>query len=163
MTAEVAQEQSSISKSSHGSWSPGVVDSFSLDAGEVESCKSQLLSQVPRRSRVDIEKYLKLPSNEALLSERWKQRESINTGGLLICYSGSVGEFLFWKIVAIDPILGALVISTHLCQFSLSANFWDFVFRLRSRLFRFTCLGGDILQQLCIVSALSCCTKYCRY
>ncbi|KMT11246.1 hypothetical protein BVRB_5g110730 [Beta vulgaris subsp. vulgaris] len=95
MTAEVAQEQSSISKSSHGSWSPGVVDSFSLDAGEVESCKSQLLSQVPRRSRVDIEKYLKLPSNEALLSERWKQRESINTGGLLICYSGSVGEFLF--------------------------------------------------------------------
>lgn len=101
MTAGAEQEESSTSKSSHGSWSPGVAYSFSLDAGptstigEVESCKGQLLSCVPRKSRVDIDDYLKLPSNESFLSERWKQRERIGSGGILICKSGSIGEFLF--------------------------------------------------------------------
>lgn len=100
MTAE-EQEQSSSSKSSRGSWSPGVANSFSLDVGqtsttgEVESYKTQLLSQVPRKSQVDIDAYLKLTSNEGFFSERWKQRERIHSGGLLICNSGSLGEFLF--------------------------------------------------------------------
>lgn len=94
-------EQSFNSKSSRGSWSPEVVDSFSLDAGQtsiasdIESCKIQLLSQVPRKSRVDTDNYLKLPSNEGYLSERWKQQKRIESGGLLICNSGKLGEFLF--------------------------------------------------------------------
>lgn len=94
------QERSVNSKSSRGSWSPGVVNSFSnLDmgeisrAGDVDSCKNHLLSLVPRRPRVDIDDYLKPPSNENFLSEKWRQRERINSGGLLICHSGSLGKF----------------------------------------------------------------------
>ncbi|XP_057516366.1 uncharacterized protein LOC130797679 isoform X2 [Amaranthus tricolor] len=100
-SAGMEPEQSFNSKSSRGSWSPEVVDSFSLDAGQtsiasdIESCKIQLLSQVPRKSRVDTDNYLKLPSNEGYLSERWKQQKRIESGGLLICNSGKLGEFLF--------------------------------------------------------------------
>ncbi|XP_021736300.1 uncharacterized protein LOC110702864 [Chenopodium quinoa] len=101
MTAGNEQDQSSSSKSSRGSWSPGVANSFSLDvgknskSGEVESYKSQLLSRVPRKSLVDIDDYLKLTSNEGFLSERWIQRERIHSGGLLICNSRSSGKFLY--------------------------------------------------------------------
>lgn len=101
MTVGDEQEQSSSSKSSRGSWSPGVANSFSLDvgktskSGEVESYKSQLLSRVPKKSQVDIDDYLKLTSNEGFLSERWIQRERIHSGGLLICNSRSSGKFLY--------------------------------------------------------------------
>lgn len=92
------QERSVNSQSSRGSWSPGVANSFSMDTregsrvGEVESRQSQLLSLVPRRPRVDIHDYMKHPSIEELVSERWRQRENINSGGLLICSGGCLGK-----------------------------------------------------------------------
>ncbi|KAH9616510.1 hypothetical protein KSS87_007552 [Heliosperma pusillum] len=91
-------EQSADSKSSHGSWSPGIANSFCIDTGEtsrtveVESCKNQLLARIPRKSRVDIDDYLKPPSNDNILSEIWKQRENIHSGGLVICNGGSFGK-----------------------------------------------------------------------
>ncbi|XP_074278714.1 uncharacterized protein LOC141602308 isoform X1 [Silene latifolia] len=93
-------EPSVDSKSSHGSWSPGVANSFCIDTGEtrqteeVESCKNQLLARVPRKPRVDIDDYLKPPSNDNILSEIWKQRERIHSGGLFICNGGSFGKFI---------------------------------------------------------------------
>lgn len=92
------QERSVNSQSSRGSWSPGVVNSFSVDTGEssrvgeVESRQSQLLSLVPRRPRVDIHDYMKHPSIEEFVSERWRQRENINSGGLLICSGSCLGK-----------------------------------------------------------------------
>ncbi|GMH01188.1 hypothetical protein Nepgr_003027 [Nepenthes gracilis] len=93
-----AQERSICSKSSRGSWSPGTVDSSPIvfndisRAREPDICKTHILSSVPRRSRVDIDDYLKPPTNEDFLLERWKNRERISSGGLLLCngYLGTV-------------------------------------------------------------------------
>ncbi|GAB4860498.1 hypothetical protein Ancab_035656 [Ancistrocladus abbreviatus] len=85
------QEQSTHSKSSHGSWSPGVVDGFSIEldeasrTGEPNSHKNHILSSVPRKTQVDIDAYLKCPSNEDFLFEIWKNRKRISGGGLLLC------------------------------------------------------------------------------
>lgn len=95
------QERSVNSKSSRGSWSPEVVNSFTVmdtaessRGGDIESRKSQLLSLVPRRTRIiDMHEYMKPPSIEGFLSERWRNREIINSGGLLICNGGSLGKF----------------------------------------------------------------------
>ncbi|KAL9239346.1 hypothetical protein vseg_013679 [Gypsophila vaccaria] len=93
LTCGTDQEPSVDSKSSRGSWSPGIANSFCMDigetsrTGEVESCN-------PRKSRFDIDDYPKRPTNDNILSEIWKQRDIIHSGGLLICNGGSLGKFL---------------------------------------------------------------------
>ncbi|XP_074316556.1 uncharacterized protein LOC141652852 isoform X2 [Silene latifolia] len=81
MTGERELEESINSKSSRGSWNPGDVNIICKETGEtrqtseVDDCKVQLLSRVPRRPRVDIDHYLNLLSNENTLSEVWRQRD----------------------------------------------------------------------------------------
>lgn len=78
--------------SSRGSWSPGV-DGPSMTAVEdsgrkyvgVRSYQSQSNSGEQRKLRFEMEEYGKLQKNEELLFERWRQRQRINTGGLLLC------------------------------------------------------------------------------
>ncbi|KAL9258247.1 hypothetical protein AKJ16_DCAP11529, partial [Drosera capensis] len=78
------QEQSAHSKSSRGSWSPLVLDNVSINSDETisktaesDNLKSRILSNVPRRPRIDIDSYSKCPSDEDFLFERWKNREMI--------------------------------------------------------------------------------------
>ncbi|GAB2240887.1 hypothetical protein Droror1_Dr00021405 [Drosera rotundifolia] len=94
------QEQSTHSKSSRGSWSPVVLDNVSINSDETisktaesDNLKSCILSNVPRRPRIDIDSYSKCPSDEEFLFERWKNREMIARGGLLLCH-GSFGIIL---------------------------------------------------------------------
>lgn len=80
------------SGSSQGSWSPGVTIGVSgkvvedigsrfkkLGHYQNQSCRES------RESRFDIDEYLKRPSNEDFLLERWKQQLKINCSGLLLC------------------------------------------------------------------------------
>ncbi|GAB2240508.1 hypothetical protein Droror1_Dr00021026 [Drosera rotundifolia] len=94
------QEQSTHSKSSRGSWSPVVLDNVSINSDETisktaesDNLKSCILSNVPRRPRIGIDSYSKCPSDEEFLFERWKNREMIARGGLLLCH-GSFGIIL---------------------------------------------------------------------
>ncbi|XP_052301714.1 uncharacterized protein LOC7484458 isoform X2 [Populus trichocarpa] len=90
--ATPVQDLSMHSISSHGSWSPGLADGHSTNInelegtkfGELESYKSQILSG-RTRSQFDVDEYLKRPSDEDFLFERWKQQQRIHSGGLLLC------------------------------------------------------------------------------
>ncbi|CAK7336642.1 unnamed protein product [Dovyalis caffra] len=72
--------------SSHGSWSPGLTDGHSTNIselkgrkfGEVESYKSRI-SFGGTRSQFDVDEYLKRPSDEDFLLERWKQQQRIHS------------------------------------------------------------------------------------
>ncbi|KAJ6418133.1 hypothetical protein OIU84_001506 [Salix udensis] len=87
-----AQDLSMHSISSRGSWSPGLSDGHSANInelkgikfGELESYKSQNFS-TRTRSQFDVDEYLKRPSDEDFLIERWKQQQRIHSGGLLLC------------------------------------------------------------------------------
>jgi len=90
--ATPVQDLSMHSISSHGSWSPGLADGHSTNInelegtkfGELERYKSQILSG-RTRSQFDVDEYLKRPSDEDFLFERWKQQQRIHSGGLLLC------------------------------------------------------------------------------
>ncbi|XP_038893835.1 uncharacterized protein LOC120082652 isoform X1 [Benincasa hispida] len=79
------------SGSSQGSWSPGVTIGISRKVVEDIGSRFKKLgnyqnqSLESRESRFDIDEYLKRPSNENFLLERWKQQHKINCSGLLLC------------------------------------------------------------------------------
>ncbi|KAG7012300.1 hypothetical protein SDJN02_25052 [Cucurbita argyrosperma subsp. argyrosperma] len=92
--ASNAQDLYNHSGSSQGSWSPGVAPNLSgkvvedlgsrfKKTGEYQN-QSYLESRESRIS-FDIDEYLKRPSNEEFLLERWKQQHKLNSGGLLLC------------------------------------------------------------------------------
>ncbi|MCD7457673.1 hypothetical protein HAX54_035746 [Datura stramonium] len=86
------QNDSSYAISSHGSWSPAILQSqqknrtiYTIEdggniSGELESCQS---------SGFDMAEYNKLKRSEELLFERYRERNRISSGGLLLC-----GHFL---------------------------------------------------------------------
>lgn len=88
-----AQNQSSRSASSRGSWSPGFIVGLPMNIGEDAGCKSgepgsynsQSCSSESRGLRFDMDDYLKLQSDEEFLLERWKQQQRISSGSLLLC------------------------------------------------------------------------------
>ncbi|KAK4362593.1 hypothetical protein RND71_017834 [Anisodus tanguticus] len=87
-----SQNDSSYTISSHGSWSPVILRSqqknrtiYTIEdggniSGELESCQS---------SGFDMSEYNKLKQSEELLFERYRERNRISSGGLLLC-----GHFL---------------------------------------------------------------------
>ncbi|KAG5230284.1 Amino acid transporter, transmembrane [Salix suchowensis] len=90
--ASLAQELSTHSISSRGSWSPGLADGHSTNIRELKGSKFGELESYKRRisfggtrSQFDVDEYLKRPSDEDFLLERWKQQQRIHSGGLLLC------------------------------------------------------------------------------
>ncbi|KAL3654949.1 hypothetical protein CASFOL_000735 [Castilleja foliolosa] len=77
-------ESSSHYISSHGSWSPGLFDS-PLVAKRENACKTTQVTDDCISSRIDMDEYLKLRNNEELLFEMYRQRNKINSGGMLLC------------------------------------------------------------------------------
>lgn len=69
-----------LSGSSHGSCSPGIMDSLPRkivrDTGSNDGSKPH---------RFDMEEYLKLQSEEDFLFERFRQQQRISSGSLLLC------------------------------------------------------------------------------
>lgn len=85
-----AQDQSNRSMSSRGSWSPGIVDSPSINTAEYNPGSKfggpgSSQGQSFRRSGFDMDEYESLKCNEDLLFERWRQQHRINSSGLLLC------------------------------------------------------------------------------
>uniref|UniRef100_A0A5B7AE29 Uncharacterized protein n=1 Tax=Davidia involucrata TaxID=16924 RepID=A0A5B7AE29_DAVIN len=78
------QDPNSHSTSSRGSWSPGLVDGHSKNTGEDAASISKERGSY-QRSKFDMDRYLKLKSEEDLLFERLRQQNRINSGGLLLC------------------------------------------------------------------------------
>ncbi|XP_015070092.1 uncharacterized protein LOC107014620 [Solanum pennellii] len=78
------QNDNSYSMSSHGSWSPAILQNRTMYtvedsrniSGELESCQS---------SGFDMAEYNKLKRSEELLFERYRERNRISSGGLLLC------------------------------------------------------------------------------
>ncbi|XP_010252886.1 PREDICTED: uncharacterized protein LOC104594334 isoform X2 [Nelumbo nucifera] len=76
--------------SSCGGWSSGG-ESASLayrdlvSRFEPLSCKSHSVASGPRQSYFDMDEYLHLQHQEYALFEGWRQRQRINSGGLLLC------------------------------------------------------------------------------
>ncbi|TMX04233.1 hypothetical protein EJD97_010606 [Solanum chilense] len=78
------QNDNSYSMSSHGSWSPAILQNRTMYtvedsrniSGELESCQS---------SGFDMAEYNKLKRSEDLLFERYRERNRISSGGLLLC------------------------------------------------------------------------------
>lgn len=88
------QDQSNRSTSSRGSWSPGVIVNLSMNIeedtgrkfGEPGNYHSQACSGESRgRLWPDMDDYLKPQSTEKFIIERWKQKERISSGSLLLC------------------------------------------------------------------------------
>ncbi|XP_028765141.1 uncharacterized protein LOC114723154 isoform X2 [Neltuma alba] len=79
------RDQSNRSVSSHGSWSPdGIVEYSSSKFGE--SYESQTLSTASSKGmNYDMDEYLELKKSEDLLIERWRQRQRMDSGSLLLC------------------------------------------------------------------------------
>ncbi|KAJ0048819.1 hypothetical protein Pint_15645 [Pistacia integerrima] len=75
-----AQDLSYHSASSHGSWSPGIIDGYSMKFGEDKGIQNQ-----KTRSCIDVEEYLKFQKDEDLLFEMVRQQQRISSGGLLLC------------------------------------------------------------------------------
>ncbi|GFP85045.1 putative late blight resistance protein homolog r1b-14 [Phtheirospermum japonicum] len=73
--------------SSHGSWSPGLFDSPPVIKRE-NACKTTRVADDCISSSFDMDEYLKLRSNEELLFEMYRQRNRINSGGMLLCTGG---------------------------------------------------------------------------
>lgn len=89
-----AQDQSNRSTSSRGSWSPGVIVNLSMNIeedtgrkfGEPVNYRSQSCSGESRGGLwLDMDDYLKPQSTEEFIIERWKQKERISSGSLLLC------------------------------------------------------------------------------
>lgn len=89
-----SQDRSIHSASSRGSWSPGIIDSHSMNIGE-EGIGSKLGElgqyQCPsytdglKTPSFDMEEYLKLQRDEDILFERIRQQQRISSGSLLLC------------------------------------------------------------------------------
>ncbi|CAI0446353.1 unnamed protein product [Linum tenue] len=79
------QDLSNCSASSHGSWNPGVADCHSSSIAEAKSYHSKLSLGDTRGLTLDMDEYLKLPSEEDLLLERWMLQQRIHAGNLLLC------------------------------------------------------------------------------
>ncbi|KAF3976633.1 hypothetical protein CMV_000175 [Castanea mollissima] len=88
------QDQSNRSTSSRGSWSPGVIVNLSTNIeedtgrkfGEPGNYHSQSCSGELRGGLwLDMDDYLKPQSTEEFIIERWKQKERISSGSLLLC------------------------------------------------------------------------------
>ncbi|CAK9143464.1 unnamed protein product [Ilex paraguariensis] len=77
------QDLGSHSTSSHGSWCPGL-NGHTMDTGEGSGSKSRDLGST-ESSHFDMNAYLQLQTDEDLLFERWKGRQRISSGGLLLC------------------------------------------------------------------------------
>ncbi|XP_057437868.1 uncharacterized protein LOC130730012 [Lotus japonicus] len=82
------QDQRSHSASSRGSWSPDCLQEYiGKDVfNKVYGYKDQSFSAKSKELRYDIDDYLKVKTNEDFLVERWKQRQRINSGSLLLCH-----------------------------------------------------------------------------
>lgn len=87
-----AQDQSNQSASSHGSWSPGIINALSINMEDTGSkvggyrsyeCHSRLSGS--NGSCFDMDEYLHLKNNDDFLFERLKQQQRISSGGLLLC------------------------------------------------------------------------------
>ncbi|KAI3463644.1 hypothetical protein Pfo_020307 [Paulownia fortunei] len=79
-------DPSSHSISSHGSWSPGLFHSPPMDKRE-DACKTRQVGN-DCISCFDMDEYLKRRNNEELLFEIYRERNRINSGGLLLCTGG---------------------------------------------------------------------------
>lgn len=88
------QDQSNRSTSSRGSWSPGVIVNLSMNIeedtgrkfGEPGNYHSQSCSGESRGGLwPDMDDYLKPQNTEEFIIERWKQKERISSGSLLLC------------------------------------------------------------------------------
>ncbi|KAI3454983.1 hypothetical protein Pfo_011646 [Paulownia fortunei] len=73
---------SNHSTSSRGTWSPGLLSS-TPDKRE-DACQTRQ-SGNDRTSRYDLDEYLKLRNNEERMFEMYRERNRINSGGLLLC------------------------------------------------------------------------------
>ncbi|XP_068306992.1 uncharacterized protein [Pyrus communis] len=87
-----AQDQSNQSASSHGSWSPGIINALSINMEDTGSkvggyrsyeCHSRLSGS--NGSCFDMDEYLHLKNNDDFLFERLKQQQRISSGSLLLC------------------------------------------------------------------------------
>ncbi|KAL1553951.1 hypothetical protein AAHA92_14565 [Salvia divinorum] len=78
-------DASSYSMSSHGSWSPGVFHSSSMDKRE-EVCPTKAGNDSV--SKFDMDEYLDLQNKEEMLFEMYRERNRIGLGGLLLCTGG---------------------------------------------------------------------------
>ncbi|KAG5523070.1 hypothetical protein RHGRI_035022 [Rhododendron griersonianum] len=68
---------------STGSWSPGLDSASSSTREGTGSILKEVESR--QRSEFDMDRYLNLKREEDLLFERWKERNHISSGGLLLC------------------------------------------------------------------------------
>ncbi|KAF7123258.1 hypothetical protein RHSIM_Rhsim12G0172400 [Rhododendron simsii] len=68
---------------STGSWSPGLDSASSSTRGGTGSILKEVESH--QRSEFDMDRYLNLKQEEDLLFERWRERNHISSGGLLLC------------------------------------------------------------------------------
>lgn len=88
--ASTARDPSYFSSSSHGSWSPGIVDSPIVVVRESIGSQSRESRRYSDKHHsgchFDLDKYLNFPSDEDFLLERWRQQRRINSGGLLLCH-----------------------------------------------------------------------------
>ncbi|XP_052625497.1 uncharacterized protein LOC111881415 isoform X2 [Lactuca sativa] len=75
---ELIQEQGGSSSSSHGSWDPPLHDKSAASSNRRES-KSK-----SHDGCLDMNKYLELEKNEQLMFDRWRERNVIRSGGLLL-------------------------------------------------------------------------------
>ncbi|KAF8414331.1 hypothetical protein HHK36_002332 [Tetracentron sinense] len=89
--AGIAYNKSKCLTSSHGSWSPGGDSPSVVSRDDVGSRFGKLgsyrnpVANIPRRSWFDVDEYLHLQQSEDLLFESWRQRNRINSGGLIFC------------------------------------------------------------------------------
>ncbi|XP_058195039.1 uncharacterized protein LOC131311562 [Rhododendron vialii] len=68
---------------STGSWSPGIDSASSSTRVGTGSILKEVESH--QRSEFDMDRYLNLKREEDLLFERWRERNHISSGGLLLC------------------------------------------------------------------------------
>ncbi|KAL1301395.1 hypothetical protein HN51_046028 [Arachis hypogaea] len=85
-----AQDQSSYSVSSRGSWSPECLREYiGKDVyskfGESYSYSDKSFSATSKGLRYDMDEYLKAKSKEDIIIERWRQQHRINSGSLVLC------------------------------------------------------------------------------
>ncbi|XP_027122970.1 uncharacterized protein [Coffea arabica] len=80
----VKRDLSDYSISSHGSSSPGFINVHSVNSSVDDREKSRD-SGIRLMSSFDMSEYLLLRRNDELLYERYKERNRINSGGLLLC------------------------------------------------------------------------------
>lgn len=84
-TKTLIHDPSSNSKSSIGSSSPGLFDVYLNTTTKDNSRSNFKESGEHKRSHFDMEEYRQLQMKDELLFERYKERQRIDCGGLLVC------------------------------------------------------------------------------